>query len=315
MVCDQQDEDFCSSSVLAGSGIIMENTNEYLLNFRDYNFERTLVDMEFLKNIEDFEIRDDDVFVITYPKSGTIWSQQILSLIFHEGHRNGTENIETLDRVPYLEYNIRKLDYAKRSSPRLFCTHIPYYLAPRGLKSKKNKMLYIYRNPKDVLVSFFHFSKWNVKLEAADTVEEYMKTFLDGKVVGSRWFDHIRGWYEHRHDFNILFLSYEEMKKDLRSSVMKISKFFEKKLSEEDIDAVVRQATFQKMKSDARANYLTISQKEIGTRNNDGHFLRKGIVGDWKHHFTVAQNERFDRIFQKNMKDFPLKFIWDLNEE
>lgn len=32
-------------------------------------------------------------------------------------------------------------------------------------------------------------------------------------VVGSFWVDHIRGWYEHRHDFNILFMMYEEMKK------------------------------------------------------------------------------------------------------
>ncbi|KAM4866095.1 amine sulfotransferase-like [Thomomys bottae] len=292
----------------------MENINEYLLNYRGYNFERSIVDIEFLENMEDFEIRDEDIFVITYPKSGTIWTQQILSLIFFEKYRNGTENTKTIDKVPFFEYNLYQIDYANRPSPRLFSSHLPYYLVPRGLKSKKVKMLYVYRNPKDVLVSFFHFSNWTSVLEPADTIEQYMEMFLDGEVVGSRWFDHIKGWFEHRHDFNILFLSYEEMKKDLRSSVLKISNFLEKSLSEEDVDAVVRQATFQNMKSDARANYLTIVNEDVGARNTDGQFLRKGMVGDWKRHFTVEQNERFDRIFQKNMKDFPLKFIWDLNE-
>lgn len=32
-------------------------------------------------------------------------------------------------------------------------------------------------------------------------------------VVGSLWFDHIIGWYEHRYDFNIMFMMYEEIKK------------------------------------------------------------------------------------------------------
>ncbi|XP_045429292.1 amine sulfotransferase-like isoform X1 [Pipistrellus kuhlii] len=293
----------------------MDNKHTYLLNYKGYNFESTSIDPDFLENLDDFEIRDDDVFIITYPKSGTIWTQQILSLIYFEGHRNRTENLSTLDRVPFLEYNVRKTDFLKRPSPRLFCSHLPYYLVPKGLKRKKAKIVYVYRNPKDVMTSYFHFSNVVVTLEAGNDMEYFMKRFLDGNVVGSRWFDHVRGWYEHRHDFNILFMMYEEMKKDLRSSVLKISRFLEKELSEADVEATVKQATFQNMKSDPKANYDEILKHEVGTRTDEGRFLRKGTVGDWKHHFTVEQNERFDKIFQRNMKDFPLKIIWDLNEE
>nr|XP_026270781.1 amine sulfotransferase-like [Urocitellus parryii] len=179
----------------------------------------------------------------------------------------------------------------------------------------KDYILYIYRNPKDVLVSFFHFSNWVARFKPSDTIENFMEMFLDGQVMGSRWFDHVRGWYEHRHDFNIQFMSYEDMKKDLRSAVLKICGFLEKELSEEVVDTVVKQASFQNMKTNPQANYHGITKYELGVRNDKGHFLRKGTIGDWKHHFTVEQNERFDQIFQREMKDVPLKFIWDINEE
>lgn len=292
----------------------MDN-DEYLLHFKGYNFERTLVDIDFLETLEDFEIRDDDVFIVTYPKSGTIWTQQILSLIFFEDHRRQTEKVETLDRAPFLEYNIRNVNFINRPSPRIFASHLPYYLVPNGLKKKKAKIVYVYRNPKDVMTSFFHFSNLIARLQVAENMKTYLETFLEGKVVGSVWFDHVRDWYTHRHMFNILFVSYEEMKKDLKSAVQKICKFLGKDLSDDDVDAVVRQATFKNMKSDARANYNEILKNEIGVRNDTGRFLRKGTIGDWKNHFTVEQSERFDKIFQKKMKDVDLKFIWDMNEE
>ena len=60
--------------------------------------------------------------------------------------------------------------------------------------------------------------------------------------------------------------------------MLKICSFLEKELSEEDVDAVVRQATFQNMKSDPRANYEYLISKILGTRNHQKTFLRKGEI-------------------------------------
>ncbi|XP_023505212.1 amine sulfotransferase-like isoform X1 [Equus przewalskii] len=251
----------------------MDNTDTYLLNFKGYYLAHFTANTDLLKNLDDFEIRDDDVFIVTYPKSGTIWAQQILSSIYFEGHRNKTEMVETLDGVPFLEYAAGKIDQLKRPSPRLFSSHLPYYLAPKGVKNKRAKIIYIYRNPKNILVSYFHFSNMMAGLQAADDIEDFMKMFFDGKVTGSLCFDHIRGWYEHRHDFNILFMMYEEMRKDLRSSVLKISSFLERQLNEEDVEAVVKQATFENMKFDPQANYEQILKHDLGRRTDEGSFL------------------------------------------
>ncbi|XP_035566297.1 amine sulfotransferase-like [Canis lupus baileyi] len=291
----------------------MEDGDGFLFKFKGYYFYRKGIDIDFIENLDNFEIREDDVFIITYPKSGTVWLQQLLSLIYFEEHRRGTGKLQTVDQVPFFEYNFRQLDFGKRPSPRLFSTHLPYNLVPSGLKNKKGKIIYIYRNPKDVLSSYFHFGT-NVILQVTSTFERFMEQFLEGRVIGSLWFDHIKGWYEHKSLFNIQFMMYEEINKDLRGSVLKICKFLGKELSEENIDAVMTKATFENMKYDPLANYDDIIKTAYG-KNVKGHFLRKGTIGDWKNHMTVEQNERFDKIFQREMKDFPLKFIWDVNED
>uniref|UniRef100_A0A8D0VQX6 Sulfotransferase n=1 Tax=Sus scrofa TaxID=9823 RepID=A0A8D0VQX6_PIG len=251
----------------------MDNTNEYLLNFKDCYFHCFSLKVDLLEHLDDFEIRDDDVFIIIYPKSGKFEGWQILSLIYFEGHRNRIEMVETRHRVSFLEYSLSNIDHARRFSPRIFTSHLPYYL-----------IIYIYRNSKDVLISYFHFSKFLAIYKAPDNIEQFMEKILDRKVVGSLWFDHIRGWYEYRCDFNILFMMYEEMKK----------------VRGESYFLIIASRSFLSLVS---MNYilLVISRP---------HFY-SGIVGDWKHHLTREQNERFDKIFPRKMEDFHLKFIWD----
>uniref|UniRef100_A0A8C3XRT7 Sulfotransferase n=1 Tax=Chelydra serpentina TaxID=8475 RepID=A0A8C3XRT7_CHESE len=239
---------------------------------------------------------------------GTVWTQNILSLIYHEGHRDGTENMEIIDRVPWLEYNIHNMDYVHRPSPRLFTTHLPYYLAPRDLRNRRAKIIYVARNPKDVVVSYFHFSSLSVKLETVPDFNSFLERFLAGKVLAGSWLDHVRGWSTHRDEFNILFLTFEEIKKDLRGAVLKICKFLGKQLNEKELDTVVEMAAFDKMKSDPRANYEFMEGNLL--EKGKGHFLRKGTVGDWKNTMTVAQSERFDNVFKEKMKDLLWLTAW-----
>uniref|UniRef100_A0A8D0DN13 Sulfotransferase n=1 Tax=Salvator merianae TaxID=96440 RepID=A0A8D0DN13_SALMN len=191
----------------------IQPASKFLFKHKECYFPTNTATAEYIDSLENFEIRDDDVFLVTYPKSGTVWTQNILSLIYHEDHRNETEKVTLIDRVPWLEYKMEHMDYNRRPSPRLFSTHMPYYLVPRELRNRRGKVVYIARNPKDVLVSYFHFSKVLVRMEQEHDFGKFMERFLAGKVVPGSWLDHVEGWYTHRDDFNILFLTFEDIKR------------------------------------------------------------------------------------------------------
>uniref|UniRef100_A0A4W4H192 Sulfotransferase n=1 Tax=Electrophorus electricus TaxID=8005 RepID=A0A4W4H192_ELEEL len=274
----------------------MEEINDYLCKYKGYVFAVGMTTAEHIDSLQSFEIRERDVFLVTYPKSGTIWAQNIIALIFELDDTDETIYENNLEKMPWLEYPEGHSDYVSRPSPRLFASHLTPALMPRGLKGKKAKIVYVARNPKDNVVSYFHFCHAWTSLETP-------------KIGGSSWFDHIREWHTHRDEYSILFLTYEDMVMDLRSAVVKISQFLGRDLSEAMLTHIIEKATFKNMKKDPKANYEFLPEDLL----QKGKFLRKGIIGDWKNSFTVAQNEMFDQVYQEKMKDIPFKFIWNIN--
>ncbi|XP_075999100.1 amine sulfotransferase-like [Genypterus blacodes] len=285
----------------------MERIDEYICRYKNYNFGCSTT-TEHIDTLETFHVRDSDIFVVTYPKSGTVWTQQIVILICElDGGLNDYPN--NMEQMPWLEYPEGRQDYSLRPSPRLFNSHLSPALMPPELKEKKGK-IYVMRNPKDNVVSFHHFSQICADLESPRTFTETLERYLEGNVGAGRWFDHIRAWCATRDQYNILFLTYEEMVLDLRAAVIKICSFLGNNLSEAAIKEVVHKSSFKTMKEDKKANYRFVPKERLS-----GDFLRKGKIGDWKNVFSVAQSERFDQIFQEQMADMDLKFIWDSAEQ
>ncbi|KAB0390774.1 hypothetical protein E2I00_006116, partial [Balaenoptera physalus] len=158
--------------------------------------------------------------------------------------------------------------------------------------------IYIMRNPRDVITSGYHFWKMVKIIREPESFEEYSEWFLQGNVLYGSWFDHVHNWLQMKGKENFLVISYEELQQDIQASVETLSHFLGKKLSPEELNAVLKNVSFKTMKDNKMSN-CSLSP-DIFMDQSKG-FMRKGIIGDWKSHFTVAQSEAFDKIYQEKM--------------
>ncbi|KAM4623711.1 sulfotransferase 2B1-like [Polymixia lowei] len=264
---------------------------------------------ESLKYYEEFTFRPDDIVIVTYPKSGTTWLQEIIPLIQSGGHPSSVETVPNWDRVPWLEeHRARILNLEQRPSPRMFATHYHYNMMPPSFKVKP-KVIYVMRNPRDVFTSSFHYYGMASYLVKPGTQNEFLHKFLDGKVMFGSWFDHIKGWLNAEDKERIMYISYEEMIMDLKESVSRIAQFMEKSLNSEMIEKIADRCVFKNMKQNKMSNYSLVPSEFMDQSKSE--FLRKGIAGDWKNQLTVAEAEYFDAVYKDKMKDVKYKFAWD----
>ncbi|GFQ69097.1 sulfotransferase 1 family member D1 [Trichonephila clavata] len=275
--------------------------------------------------------RPDDVFIITYPKCGTTWAQQIIALIYKLGEPCES-NTELLGDFPFLELRGAK-SAENMSRPGAIKTHLPFNLAPW---SEQAKYIHIARNPKDCCVSYYYHHQSHV---FTGTFDDFFEMFLSGDINFGDYFDHLLSWYEHRNDPNVLFLTYEEMKENPEVAVLKIAEFIDdKKYAEplktysEKLNNVVKYSSFQHMKKVVNKGVDVKSNKssgeklsgEITNTSNQGketdkekqnkshmaRLVRKGIVGDWRSHFSTEQSERLKKKFVERTKGTEIANIW-----
>lgn len=252
---------------------------------------------------KEFAVMDDDVFVVTFPRSGTTWMEQVIHLLLN----NGEQGSKVLgDAVPWVETLPNRQQGFKQfleemTGRRFFTSHLPYSLMP-GVRDSNANYVYVARNPKDVAVSTYYHDK--SKHDYDGTWEEHFNLFLQGKVLFGSYFDHVLPWWNASNEADdILFVKYEDMKRDLEEVIRTIADFLNIKANMELINIVLEKSNFEKMASDKKTNLNWVPQRE----GVPGHF-RKGTVGDWRNHFTLEQNNTFDHLYLEKMSGTGLQF-------
>ncbi|XP_076011993.1 sulfotransferase family 5A, member 1 [Genypterus blacodes] len=263
-----------------------------------------------------FPFQDTDVLIASYPKSGTTWVQEIVTLICSKGDPQFSQAIPNWTRAPWLEqyYCAPILEASPTSSPRVITTHLPHHLLGPAFQDSKPKVIYVSRNPKDVLVSYYHFHKMANFLPEAGTFQEFFSNFLEGKMCYGSWFDHVKGWTSQTVTMNnLLHITYEEMSQNLHDAIKRISSFLQCPLLEEEINNCMKHCSFSSMRDNKMVNYTLVPAEIMD--HSKGSFMRKGKTGDWKTMFTDEQNQHFKHVYRTRMQDCSLKSVWAEQDE
>jgi len=310
---------------------------EGLVPFGPSGFVAPVDALPFLEDYYNTPVAPEDVWIVTLPKCGTTWTQEMVWLIQNDCDYKSAECLLCPDRYQFLEIaaitakhqreEIRSGDnpvskrlmfspIQQRPKPWFVKTHLPLHFCPPKLLDTA-KVIYVARNPKDMCVSFFNHLKVFEERDLDMPMDQFADLFMAGEAYLLPFFPHVIEAWNLRHHPNMLFLFFEDMKRDLRGSIQQVADFLGKTLTEEQLSGLETNLHFSNMKNNPWVNKsmayayspLTAEQLAAKTAASPAQFMRKGETGDWKNHFSTETSAKMDAWIERELADTDLKFV------
>lgn len=269
---------------------------------------------DFIKLLEEdlanFKTRDEDVFVVAFAKSGHHWSYDFINMLL-----KGNFALDKIGKAAFfLEFLLPAANgmepFDRLASPRVIYTHYHADALPREMFAKKRKIVRLIRNPKDVAVSAYHHRNVIGKFRPLtwDLFIEELMDAIEGKVVSndvfmknkSDWFTYELDCEEKMNNLDhSIVIYYEDLKEDMVPQLKRLAKFLGREYDDSFLEEVAKRTQMSYIKKNK-----DMSMHDAFVKG--GSLYRKGIIGDWKNHFTEEQAKRFDAIIESKMKDCPM---------
>ncbi|OAF66646.1 hypothetical protein A3Q56_05652 [Intoshia linei] len=270
-----------------------------------------------IKTALNYTFTEKDIIIISYPKAGITWIQEIVFLLVNNNDTKLSDSLTATDKAYFLERkDFQKYldkDY-KMPKVKIFKTHLPYEILSKNKTFDKCKKIIMIRNPKDNLTSYYHFHKLVPTMTSPESWTQFFKEMymVDNIAYGSitkHTYDWIVQAKKDEANLKYFVIQYEQLKSDDDIKILKnLSAFLQSNCNIKSLREIIERCSFNKMSENPALNHKDNSQFDV----TKGKFMRKGCVGDWKYFFTVEQSEYVDDQCSHLKNDLNLNFVYEI---
>ncbi|CAI0471941.1 unnamed protein product [Linum tenue] len=196
---------------------------------------------------------------------------------------------------------------------RLMHTHLPYSYLPEEVTRSPaaaagcRKLVYLARNPKDTVVSMWHFYNQVHKATGSAgplSVERAVESFCSGVMPWGPFYEHVLGYWEEskKRPDEVLFLKYEELCGEPKEQVRKLASFLGRSFpstTDGSVEKVLWRSSFGRLKELEVNKYGAVGEQ--GLHLSHTIYFRKGTVGDWKNYLTSDMARCIDQVTQNKL--------------
>ena len=167
------------------------------------------------------------------------------------------------------------------------------------------KFIVVGRNPKDVLISYYHYESSLPRVGLQDeTFEEFFDRYMDNGLVFGNSVDHITNWWRYKDHPCVHVVMYESLLRDPKEHIRKIATFLGYTLTNEDVDRVHMESSVEAMRTRGFHAY----HKNVEMDESKQSFFRKATKGDWRTVLSQSQQDYVDKQIKEKLHPLGIYF-------
>lgn len=219
-------------------------------------------------------IREGDVFLVSYPRSGNTWVRFLLANVIERDTEQLIDFHSVHSVIP--DYGIRehRQFIEALADPRILKSHSAF-------DRRFRRVIYLVRDGRDVMVSYYDYETKHRRFNGS-----FQEFLLSSQLPYGSWADHVQSWLNAREATDLLVVRYEDLLQDAQPELARMVRFAGIGSTPERIERAVRLSAFDQMQK--------LEETRGRPYGDTGYkFVRRGTAGQWDSAFDETAKTIF----------------------